>query len=376
MDGTMTDQQDFGTVVDLRTRSTYRPDYAALARNRLVLARRTLGLSTAEFAAMLSPLLGWPVTADAVQGWETGAVPPGDVLLAASTVSPSSSDRLGVRSHKFIAAHINPAAAAEFQGETPHQPYAAAYTASVDHPSGTCNVSIWPFGSVIYHLVEDLDLPDLASLALWRYRSYEENLAWATAHLRATVGDDSVTASYVLSLYWVHTPIWAGRVLDTALRIMCAPRVLLEREITNAEECQCTAEQAERTLLAEGFEHDQLRGFGVKGVSAGYASWSGVVYHPQDPSRALAEDEVVACELATQSIWVYCEHINHQLEQGEEPQVDAAYGWRFLRGARSRLTNPRPQETGPHRSMREAIVETSGLPGHLAQAIEVLREAG
>lgn len=370
-------QQDTGNVVDLRTRSTYRPDYAALARNRLVLARRSLSLSPAEFASMLTPLLGWPVTADAVQGWESDAVPPGDVLLAASTVSPSSSDRLGVRSHKFIAAHIDPAAAAGWTPAGTASPsYAAARSAPIDHPSGACTQHVWPFGSVIYHLVEDLDLPDLASLALWRYRSYEENLAWATSHLRATTGDGDAAASYVLSLYWVHSPIWAGRVLDTALRVMCAPRVLLEREVTNAEECQCTAEQAERALLAEGFEHDQLRGFGVKGVSAGYASWSGVVYHPQDPSRALAEAELVTCELATQSIWVYCEHINHQLEQGEDPQVDAAYGWRFLRGARSRLTNPRAQETGPHRSMREAIVETSGLPGHLAQAIEVLREAG
>ena len=46
------------------------------------------------------------------------------------------------------------------------------------------------------------------------------------------------------------------------------------------------------------------------------------------------------------------------------------------RGARCRLANPRPQESGQHRSMREAILETSGLAGQLDHAIETLREGG
>jgi hypothetical protein len=367
--------QDIGTVVDLRTRSTYRPDYASLARHRIITARRALDLSHDEFAVMLAPHVGWPVTGETVRSWETDAVPPGDVLLAASTVSPSSSHRLGVRSHKFIATHLPAASTATLIGD--RWPVAGApVTTPIAHPSGDCRLHVWPFGSAIYHLVEDLELPDIAGLALWRYRSYEENLVWAADQLRTTTGDTSVTASYVLSLYWVHTPIWAGRVLDTALRIMCAPRVLLEREVTDVAQTQSTAAQAERGLLAEGFEPDDLRGFGVKGVSCGYASWSGVVYHPMHPPRSLAEDEIVSCELAVQSLWVYCEHINRQIEQGLEPDVDPVYGWRFLRGARSRLLHPRPQETGAHRSMREAIVTTSGLPGLLGQAIEVLREAG
>jgi len=80
-------------VVDLRTRSTYQPDYGALARHRIVAARRALDLSTADFAAMLTPLIGWPVTADAVVGWETDSTPPGEVLVAISAAADSS-DRL------------------------------------------------------------------------------------------------------------------------------------------------------------------------------------------------------------------------------------------------------------------------------------------
>jgi hypothetical protein len=368
-----------GTVVDLRTRSAYRPDYSALARHRLASARRALDLDYAEFATLLSTLVGTSIQAGTVRAWETNGVPPGNVLMAATAISPATSDRMGVRSHKFIAAFVGVEAAASLGGLPTAEPAGPiermpCRALSLDHPDGKCRLYIWPFGAVVIHLVEELDMPDIATLAVWRYRSYEDNLVWATEQLRELTSGVDVTASYVLSLYWLHTGIWAGPVLDTALRIICAPRVLVDRDMADIEACEETARQAERTLLAEGFEHAEMRPFGVKGVSAGYASWSGVVYHPCDPARALGEDELVSCELATQALWAYCEYINERIEAGEEPAVDRKHGWRFLRGARSRLSNPRPQETGQHRSMRDAIVETSGLLGHLEQAIDVLRE--
>ncbi|GAA3172207.1 hypothetical protein [Nonomuraea roseoviolacea] len=362
-------------VVDLRTRTTYRPDCANLARNRLILARKSLGLSRSEFADLLTPMVGWPVSPDAIEAWETSLVPPGDILIAVSTVTPSASDRLGVRSHKFIAAYIGETAAARLteQAEPAGHDH---HTLPVDLPAGGCRLHIWPYGVAILHLVEDLDVPNVAHLAVWRYQSYEHNLDWATTHLRQLAGDDTVAASYVLSLYWVHSPTWVGQMLDTALRIICAPRVLIDRDQPVGDACVAVAEQAERELLAGGFHQQEMRSFGLAGVSVGYASWSGVAYHPLDPARCLAEEELVNCELSAQAIWAYCEHINGQVEQGHDPGAVGGFGWRFLRAARSRLTNPRPRETGQHRSMRDAIVETSGIVGHLDQAIEALREAG
>jgi hypothetical protein len=75
-------------VVDLRTRPGYQPDCAAIARRRLATARRVLDLSAAEFAAMLTPLVGYPVTGETVEAWETDSVPPADVLVAADTATP------------------------------------------------------------------------------------------------------------------------------------------------------------------------------------------------------------------------------------------------------------------------------------------------
>ncbi|MDQ4037767.1 MAG: hypothetical protein M3313_05330, partial [Actinomycetota bacterium] len=88
----------------------------------------------------------------------------------------------------------------------------------------------------------------------------------------------------------------------------------------------------------------------------------------------LLEHELVACELSVQAVWAYCDHLRQQVERGSDPVVAGEFGWRFLRGIRSRLTTERPQETSQHRSMREAVVETSGLARHLAQAVEILRE--
>lgn len=88
-------RNDDGNVVDLGSRAGYRPDMAALARAQIADARARLGLTAAEFAAVLTPLLGWEPAPGVVARWEADATPPGDVLLAAGVASqaaPLSSD--------------------------------------------------------------------------------------------------------------------------------------------------------------------------------------------------------------------------------------------------------------------------------------------
>jgi hypothetical protein len=75
-------------VVALRSRSTNRPDFAALARRQIGAARRALELSTPAFASLLTPLVGWPVSAEVVEAWERDTAPPGEILLAAYSAAP------------------------------------------------------------------------------------------------------------------------------------------------------------------------------------------------------------------------------------------------------------------------------------------------
>jgi hypothetical protein len=282
------------------------------------------------------------------------------------------------RSHKFIpvflGAELVSALSAAGEWEQANDQWTECQRRTVEHPTGSCDLYLWPFGVVLFHLVEDLALDSVAQLAVWRRITYEQNMRWARDQLQALTGGDGGGQPYVLSLYWVDEPAWQGNDLLTALRLMCIPRVLVPRVDDVDESCLAPAALVERALFQDGFDHPELVDFSMKGISLGYASWSGVVYHPIARDRALHEAELVTCELSAQAVWAYCDHLRQQVEKGNDPVVPAEFGWRFLRGVRSRLTTERPQETSQHRSMRDAVVQTSGLDRHLTQAVEILRE--
>ncbi|WP_157762808.1 hypothetical protein [Nocardia yamanashiensis] len=374
--------QSPGTVTGLHARrSSYHPNYSALAKNRVALARSAAGMSPKVFAEALSRLIGREIKPGHITSWETSTTPPGDVLLAVGALAPSTSSRIGVRSHKFIAAHIGQAGAERLSSElgmrevTGYLGKTPCWTAGLEGAGDECTLHIWPWGTAIIHLVEDLDIPDVTTLAIWRYRSYAENLEWASAQL-SSLTSTPVEASYVLSLYWVHSTPWVGSTLETGLRLICAPRILVDRDLTDDTAAQANGERIEQELLSAGHQPPEMKSFGTPGVSSAWSSWSGVVYHPHDPLRALPEGDLVAFEIGLQAVWALAARINEQIENGADPEVCTRYGYGFLRAARSVLLTPRPQETGQHQQMRDAIVSTSGLPGHLNLAMEALKETG
>jgi hypothetical protein len=290
----------------------------------------------------------------------------------------TSDENFSVRSHKLITAYIGPELVEELrQRLAPTKAAGQLFdceSIGYESPDGACTLYLWPFGSVVFHLAEELCMPNIATLAVWRYRSYKEHLQWATDELAGILQAPCPSASYVLSVYWMLQSGWQADTLDTALRLLCMPKTLLERDADSPNVLE-HAMLVERSLLDQGFDHPGLRQFGIAGISIGYASWAGVIYHPLAEQRCLSEDELMAVELATQSLWAYCNFINCEVEQGRDPDVPAQFGWRFLRGMRSLLSNPRPQEIEQHRSTRNAIIETSGVDTLLTQAIETLRES-
>lgn len=68
------------------------PGYRRLASGYVASARGKLGLSPAEFAGHLAALLGWRVAPEAVERWEQGSTPPGDVVLACAAVAEDAPD--------------------------------------------------------------------------------------------------------------------------------------------------------------------------------------------------------------------------------------------------------------------------------------------
>lgn len=79
-----------GEVIELRSRSGYRPDMGALARQQIASARNRLGLTPAEFAEVLQPVLGWAPSAAMIESWEDSVVPPGDVILSVGLAAQSA----------------------------------------------------------------------------------------------------------------------------------------------------------------------------------------------------------------------------------------------------------------------------------------------
>ncbi len=131
----------------------------------------------------------------------------------------------------------------------------------------------------------------------------------------------------------------------------------------------------EESLLATGFDHPDVVPFGVRGVATGYAGWSGVSYAALANERSLTIKELIACELTVQTLWCFSRQVQLMIEDGQDPSMPEAYGWRFLRAAYSRLTTARAQETAQHCLMREAIMKTSGLTERMRAAQDALRES-
>ncbi|MGH2709498.1 MAG: DUF5919 domain-containing protein, partial [Actinomycetota bacterium] len=69
-------------VIDLAARGRFKPDVGKLACRRLASARQRLGWTRAQLAVALDEMVSWTVSAEIVESWETGAIPPGDVLIA------------------------------------------------------------------------------------------------------------------------------------------------------------------------------------------------------------------------------------------------------------------------------------------------------
>ncbi|WP_306948100.1 MULTISPECIES: DNA-binding transcriptional regulator [Streptomyces] len=358
-----------------------------------------LRMSVREFAAYLG------VSDRAVSKWEAGGEnyrPRADSQAALDTALVRASDEAKARfgealglngagpppaaggievdSHKFLPVFIGAERAHGLRADMTQRAedeWLQSSAARVDHPEAQeCTLHVFACGVAVFHLVQPHTPASLTELAVWRYRSYATDLPWARAKIRDLLGEDHTwvpSPEYVLSLYWLTASPWTGSEYDIALRLLSTPSVLVDRGAAGGP--APLDGTVEETLLTTGFDHPDIVSFGVRGVSAGYAGWSGVAYASIAPERSLTVDELVACELTVQALWCFTRQIQQMIEEGQDPSMPEQYGWRFLRAASSRLTTARAQETAQHVLMREAIMKTSGLADRLSAAQDALRES-
>ncbi|MEU0237596.1 hypothetical protein ABZ234_07890 [Nocardiopsis sp. NPDC006198] len=244
-------------------------------------------------------------------------------------------------------------------------------------PDARLTVTAFAFGGLVAELRQTLAFADLAELAVWRHTSYETDRPQVGELLRRTWPQITTAPEYVLGTWWLARSAWTGPDLDTAVRIMSTPSALLRRQgQPTADELLIGAQVAEKAAWQHGFDPGPgLVDFGLPGVSVGYATWSGVAYAPLAVERSLAPDELGDFETLCQGLWSLCHTVRTAVEEGQDPQVDPEYGWRWLRAVTSKITRPRPTETRQVRSMRDAVLDTSQLRTMLPETIEQLRDA-
>jgi transcriptional regulator with XRE-family HTH domain len=277
---------------------------------------------------------------------------------------------LVVRSHKFIPVYCAPAGL-DMLAQRP--PSVDAYQAAA---GGGCPSSLtahpFPFGIVVFHISEEIEFPGVAWLAAWRKTTYHHARAAIDALVAEVPG--AAPTEYVFTAFDVLQHPWApGRPLRAGVRLVSMPSVLLPRserwDVPQAEISR--GHELEARLVAEGFEHPEIREFGIAGVSLGCASWSAVAYHALEPEQHLGSDRLVNIEVLTQGLWAYCSRVSAD----QQPIADyPSFGLEGLRSHASRLVAPsQPMEGTDECLAREAIVETSRLRAMLEQVEQVLR---
>lgn len=283
-----------------------------------------------------------------------------------------------LRNHKLIPVFIGADLAERAIGNLAMRTQAGAtdcYHCSLSHPRTevVADLWVWPFGVAIFHLVECVEFPDLANFAVWHRRVYDEQIEWANKTIESLLASHA-SAQYAMPINWIIRSTWTKSGLGTALRILTAPRILLQRTAHTESSDLAHAELAERAIFQCGLDQFDATEFGVEGTSVGVASWSGVVYFPIATHRALSELEILTYERIVQAAWSYCDWIRSQVEIGNDPKVRPRHGRRLLRALRSLITNPRPEESFQVYPLRIAVLATSGITEHLNQAADAITE--
>jgi hypothetical protein len=78
---------------------------------------------------------------------------------------------------------------------------ADCYHCTLAHPRDgvVSDLWVWPFGVVIFHLVEDVKFSDLANFAIWHRRVYDEQMRWVNETIESLLASNA-SAQYAMPI--------------------------------------------------------------------------------------------------------------------------------------------------------------------------------
>lgn len=303
-----------------------------------------------------------------------------EVLFPTAPPVPALPGEFSVTIHQFIPVllgdhsdRLNSALGAEPTEIGWTQAHQARLTWPQADAATRATVTVFGWGVAVAHLATELRFASISELAIWRRRSHRHTRWRVAEHLGNLVQRD-LSAEYVLTCLWLTEPMWDDADLHTAIHLLCSPRSLLGPGEDELDDDLPHALTIEKTLFTDGYAPADHVDVGADGLSLGWASWAGVAYWPLNPRAALAESDLITCELIVQGLWALCDDISRQVHNGQDPILPAGYDWRWLRGCRARMTSPAPTEPNQVRRLRAGIVQTSDLAAKIGEAIELLKE--
>jgi DNA-binding winged helix-turn-helix (wHTH) protein len=241
------------------------------------------------------------------------------------------------------------------------------------------------YGVGVWHIRDVIQFANLVELAKWRREGFqsifrgEHPISAHTARvlhsLTPTVGETLYGVAgklvYVLSAFVLKSHTFSAAHLKPALRLISCPKALLQHSDSGPDS---TADAVrEQQYLESGFEHSDLREFGVLGSDLGYAGWSGVSYHGFGKKSYDLAASIVEFELALQALWLFCCLIKKKrdcVDPSETTELKSAAT--TIRRQLSRLKAIGPKDPTEERIMCEAIFMSSRIEAEARATLEMI----
>lgn len=241
---------------------------------------------------------------------------------------------------------------------------------------------IWfDFGIAVWHLYKPMETNRIFDFSIHRRKLYKELLnekhkvCLITSEILNLIGinfnipfNRLSKVGYALSFVDIHDFACENSFVSNALKLFSSPSVLFPTDIGLEDENGINPEKIDElenleiTYIKNGVPDKDHYSFEVKGITTGFASWSGVSTFIQDGAlhnRTLLE--FVEYELYIQSIWWYCSHFKRLAVDGDSDFVKSHFNINKLKGRFASLLSVLPRESAVQRLYKEAIIETSRI---------------
>jgi hypothetical protein len=298
--------------------------------------------------------------------------------LVVSSLNANNPYRFVVEAHRFVPVYIG----TRFNEGVERSTKWGSFRELIFKDSRLC---VSEYGIGVWQIRDTLELNSLTDLAIWRRDGFHSILSgthWIsrqTAKLlqisRTPNGDFlgrmAGQLEYVLSVFVLKAHQWSAAELKSALKLCSCPRVLLNNDEAGLD--RMVSISREQEFLRNGFEHPDLREFGVFGADLGYAGWAGVSYFGFGKEEEGLATALADFEIALQGLWLFCHLTRKAADQGG--QFDPRAGTSTAATIRHQLGVIKmigPTEPTEQRMMCEAVFASSRVENHAMATLEAI----